>query len=174
MSSGKDLTNLSRKPESKKKFDECVDLLENTYQCEGKILLNEENLECLYFQDAVMKHMFALYPEIIFVDGTYCLHESHAATYIIMVEDSEGHGEVVAVAILLNELLENIEWFVQTFINLNPLTCKTAVIMSDKDNKERQVFKKLFPHASLQICLFHTLQIFNREVSHKKMGINSS
>lgn len=169
----KDLTNLNRKPESKKKFDECVDILKNIYNCDVQILLEEDHLKCLYFQDVEMKRIFASYPEMIFVDGTYCLHESRAATYIIMVENSEGHGEVVCVGILMDESQENIEWFVQTFKNLNPLTAKTNVIMSDKDSKERQVFKKLFPNASLQICLFHTLQIFNREVSHKKMGLTT-
>lgn len=51
----------------------------------------------------------------------------------------------------------------KTFKRLN--ASDTKVIMSDKDNTERHVSKKHLPNVSLKICLFHTLQIFNREVS---------
>ena len=43
--------------------------------------------------------------------------------------------------------------------------------MSDKDFVERDVFTKLFPNATLQICLFHTQRSFKREVTTEKMGI---
>lgn len=45
--------------------------------------------------------------------------------------------------------------------------------MSDKDKIETKVFKKHFPNSQLMICLFHIFQIFNREISVKKMGITS-
>nr|XP_042913684.1 uncharacterized protein LOC122273738 [Parasteatoda tepidariorum] len=37
--------------------------------------------------------------------------------------------------------------------------------MTDKDITERGVFKEKFDHASLAICLFHTLRTFKREVT---------
>lgn len=172
----KDLSNLGRKPNLKRSFAECVNILTDVYNCDVHLLCTDTNqhLECLYFQDKEMKKMFSLYPEVIFVDGTYCLHESRAATYIIMVEDSEGCGVVVAVGILMNENEDTINWFIKKFKECNCNHFKTKVIMSDKDSKERNSFRRNFPGATLQICLFHTLQIFNREVSHKKMGISSA
>lgn len=86
------------------------------------------------------------------------------------MENSEGSGEVVAVGMLLNETEEYI-WFIKTFKRFN-VNASDISHMSDKHNKETHVFKKPFPTASLQICLFRTLQIFNSEVSTKKMDLS--
>ena len=43
-----------------------------------------------------------------------------------------------------------------------------------KDMTERAVFKNAFPQIQLQICLFHTLRTFSREVSIEKLGITSA
>lgn len=37
---------------------------------------------------------------------------------------------------------------------------------------ERMVFKKEIPRAEMQICLFHVLRTFRRELATDKMGIN--
>lgn len=67
-------------------------------------------MRCLYFQGPKMKHTFASYPEMIFVDGSCCLHSSRAATYLIMVEDSERGNEIAVAGMFLNEAGENIHW----------------------------------------------------------------
>ena len=46
--------------------------------------------------------------------------------------------------------------------------------MSDKDFTERDAFAKCFPGAFVNICLFHTLRSFRREVTCEKMGISSA
>lgn len=115
-----------------------------------------------------MMKAFETYPEMILVDGTYCLLDSKAATYLIVVEDSEAITEIVAVCLILQENEDSVNWFIETFKKHNSSHTKINVIMSDKDRTERSVFKKHFPLASLQICLLHTLQIFNREVNTKK------
>ena len=43
--------------------------------------------------------------------------------------------------------------------------------MTDKDMAERSGFSAAFPLASLQLCLFHTLRSFSREVTLEKMCI---
>ena len=60
---------------------------------------------------------------------------------------------------------------VQAFKSVNPMWVDTKVMMSDKDFNERNVFKKEFSQATLQICLFHTLKSFKREITTKKMSI---
>ena len=60
---------------------------------------------------------------------------------------------------------------VQAFKSVNPMWVDTKVLMSDKDFNERNVFKKEFPQATLQICLFHTLKSFKREITTEKMSI---
>ena len=46
-------------------------------------------------------------------------------------------------------------------------------LMTDKDMAERSVFAVQFPSAHLQLCLFHILRSFSREVTIDKMGIRS-
>ena len=43
--------------------------------------------------------------------------------------------------------------------------------MTDKDMCERNVFSVAVPDTTLQLCLFHTLRSFSREVTLDKMGI---
>ena len=45
--------------------------------------------------------------------------------------------------------------------------------MTDKDMTERVMIKLEIPQASLQICLFHVLRTFGREITINKMGITS-
>lgn len=171
----KDLHNLNKSNGEKKDFKACVDILKNVYNCNVKIKCGGEDkhLIGLFFQDNVMEDTFAGFPEMIFVDGTYSLLDNKASVYLIMVEDSHGSGAVVAAGVLFEEDEDTIDWFIQCFKESNPKYEKIEVIMSDKDAKERAVFRKNFPWAKLQICLFHVLQIFNREITPKKMGISS-
>ena len=54
---------------------------------------------------------------------------------------------------------------VQAFKRVNPRWINTKVLMSTKDFNERNVFKKEFSQASIQICLFRTLISFKREIT---------
>ena len=66
-----------------------------------------------------------------------------------------------------------IESAVECFNKHNSAWEKTKVVISDKDFTERNVFSKCFPGIILQICLFHTLRTFKREITMDKMGITS-
>ena len=61
--------------------------------------------------------------------------------------------------------------FLSTFKKFNPQWPEIRVIMADKDVKERDVIREVFPRASVLICLFHTLRTFRQEVTSDKMGI---
>ena len=45
--------------------------------------------------------------------------------------------------------------------------------MTEKDMTERGVFKTEMPQINLEICLFHMLRTFGREVTIEKMGITT-
>ena len=60
------------------------------------------------------------------------------------------------------------------FKKQNPCWFKTKVIMSDKDFTEYDAFTSCFSGASLNICLYHTLRTFRREVTCEKLGISSA
>ena len=47
-------------------------------------------------------------------------------------------------------------------------------VITDKDMTERLVFKSCLPSVNLQICLYHTLRTFSREVTMEKMKVPST
>ena len=87
--------------------------------------------------------MLSAFPEIIFVDATYKLNDMRMPLYVMMVEDSLGQSEVVAVCLLNSEEKPIIEQFVRCFKENNPTFVKTKVIMADKDINERDGFEFL-------------------------------
>ena len=60
---------------------------------------------------------------------------------------------------------------IQLFKTKNPKWRDIRVILTDKDMVERTVFTKEIPNANLQICLYHVLRTFKREITTDKMGI---
>lgn len=93
--------------------------------------------------------------------------------YLFLTIDGNGNSEIVLVFLTLLEGKDDISAMIQKFKEHNPQWINTKVIMTDKDFTERIVFTEEFPDASLQICLFHTLRSFRREVNCVKMGIRS-
>ena len=56
----------------------------------------------------------------------------------------------------------------QTLKTENPeAAARTQVIITDKDFGERQVFREVLPHVNLQLCLFHVLKVFRKEIPEK-------
>ena len=138
-----------------------------------QLLLDNDILHGIYFQDAEMKAIFQSYPELICVDATYKLLELRFPVYIILIEDGNGQSEIVAVFLLLEETQESLSCVLDIFQKNNPGWEYVRVIMTDKDMTEREVLANKFPSAQLLICLFHTLRTFRREVTLDKMGITA-
>lgn len=80
-------------------------------------------------------------------------------------------SEIVNVWILLNETEHLVSEMTQLFKYYNTDSSKLEVIVADKDMTERKTFAAHFPNADIQICLFHTLRTFRRELTTKKMSI---
>ena len=51
---------------------------------------------------------------------------------------------------------------------------RVQVVVADNDLVDRYVLQKGFPESSLQICLFHTMRTFKREVSTQNMKISTT
>ena len=69
-----------------------------------EILTSESNIfHGIFFQDHAMRHVFGVYPEILFVDATYKLLELRFPVYVLLVEDGNGQSEIAAVFLLLEE-----------------------------------------------------------------------
>lgn len=136
------------------------------------ILSTGSDLLGLYFSTPQMRNAMTAWPEIVFMDGTYNLLDTNLVTMILMVEDSNGISEIVCIGLLTNEKYDTIKWFLETFKKENLEACsRMKCMMTDKDLLERNVIKKVFPHISTYICLFHTLKTFSRQIKTADMQI---
>lgn len=121
-----------------------------------------------------MHHIFAQYPELILYDATYKLNNRDMPLFTQCVIDGDGHTEVVSLFICRSESREGIGAMLDVFKKFNKDWVKTGVIMGDKDFADRSVYTEKFPHAVLQICLYHVLTTFHREITTQKRDISPS
>ncbi|CAG5073446.1 Similar to ZSWIM9: Uncharacterized protein ZSWIM9 (Homo sapiens) [Cotesia congregata] len=136
------------------------------------ILSDGTDFHGLYFSTNDMKNSMKAWPEVVFMDGTYNLLDSKLTTMILMVEDSNGISEIVAIGLLANEKYETIKWYLETFLQNNQEACtRMKCVMTDKDLVVRKAIKEVFPHVSLYLCLFHTLKSFSKQIKTKEMHI---
>ncbi|KAF0745870.1 zinc finger SWIM domain-containing protein 3-like [Aphis craccivora] len=91
-----------------------------------------------------------------FADATYKLLDLRLPVYVLMTEDGNG----VALHLVF-----------ETFKKNNPMSIQTRVYVTDKDMKERNVIRQVFPNSALNICLFHNLRTFNGEITCEKINI---
>ena len=132
----------------------------------------DKTLSAIYYQDEVMKRKFEFYPEVMLVDGTYKLNKYRMPLYLQMVIDGNGESEIVAIFVVVNEDAATMCSLLDIFKKNNPAWTQTKTLLSDKDFVERKAYKEKFPNIELQICLFHVLKTFRREINCEKMNIN--
>ena len=135
---------------------------------------DEYNLMGIFHQDEVMKKIYSAFPEMLFVDATHKVNELRMPLYIFLICDGNGQSEIVASCLVSSEQRVVIEKMVNTFKKHNSTYCLTRVIMTDKDMNERDVLSEAFPNATLQLCLFHVLRTFGREITVEAMSIRSA
>ena len=139
-----------------------------------QILCDEDkNLVGIIFQDGIMKSTFSAFPEVLLIDATYKLTDLRMPVYLMMVVDGNGQSEIVCVFITVLETKESMTKMVEIFKLHNPAWVSSRVLISDKNCNERAVFTKEFPGICLQLCLFHVLRSFRREITCDKMGIRA-
>ena len=174
----KDISNIQQRTTNghdQNDLDHVINLLRDQPGSVSEDIIDEENnFKGLFYQDEYMRNMYRKFPEIIMVDATYKLLDLRMPLYLLLAIDGDGISEIVGLFILAEETQSVIESAVTIFKRFNPSWTETKVIMSDKDFTERDAFKNCFPDASLNICLFHTLGSFRREVTCEKLGITSA
>lgn len=130
-------------------------------------------MKALFFQTEAMKQALRLWPEIVFIDGTYQLTSLNFTLILIVVEDSDGQTRIAGACLLESENAGGLEWCFNALKKKNEIPCASILnIMTDKDHTLRRVLSKVFPKARLKLCLFHTLQTFGRQVTTAKMNIS--
>ena len=134
----------------------------------------DKNLMGIFYQDNNMKQLYAAFPEILFVDATHKVNELRMPLYIFLICDGNGQSEIVAAILVASEQKAVIEQMVRIFKSHNTSWPATKVIMTDKDMNERDTLSEEFPDAALQLCLFHVLRTFGREITTEAMTIRSA
>lgn len=155
--------------------NDLVQLIEVMMKIENasvKVFTNEqEQLDLVSFQDDRMKAFFNAYPELLMFDGTYKLNNLRMPVVILLVVDGNGESQVVGLAIVRSENDDSFRNFFEEFKKENPRHVDIQVIMSDKSFANRNAFRAAFPNAKHQLCVFHVLQIFIREVTTAKRNL---
>lgn len=152
-------------------------------ECIGKIIKKESNpkkkvkyFKCflgIFFQDSRMARLFDRYPEIILFDATYKLNNRQMPLFVQMCIDGNGESELISLYVCRNESREGVEPMIKIFQQFNPNWTRTKIIIGDKDFADRSVYVDCFPDAVLQICLYHVMATFNREITTKKREITA-
>lgn len=139
-----------------------------------KIVTNENNeVDLIFFQDSRMKQYFASFPDLIMFDGTYNVNDRRMPLVVIMIVDGSGCSQIVAFILVKSENITTFENLFNIFKTENPKHNEVKVIISDKSFANRSIFRRAFPDAEHQFCIFHVLQIFEREITTKKRNITS-
>ena len=153
-----------------------ADWLKDEYPAiDSDFLVDENNMLCgIYIQDSEMKSTFGRFPEVVLADSTCKTNNLNMALYAILSVDGYGESHLTCAFFVVNEDKATLADMLQRFKDRNPNWSDINTVITDKDMTERIVFKEAFPQVDLQICLYHTLRTFSREVTLEKLQIHSS
>ena len=140
-----------------------------------EFMVNESQvLTGIFLQDAEMKSTFDRFPEVWLADSTYKTNNLNMALYVLLCVDGNSDSHLVCAFFVLNEDKASLTDMINRFKNRNQWWSDVRTVITDKDMTERSVFKSCVPSVNLQICLYHILRTFSREVTMDKMKITSS
>lgn len=149
-----------------------IEVMSNIQNSTTKIVVNGDNeVDVIYFQDERMKKSFDAFPNLILFDGTYNLNDRKMSLVVVMNVDGSGCSQIVAFVIVQSENIRTFTHLFELFKEENPEYAQIRVIMSDKSFANRTAFKAAFPDAEHHFCVFHVMQIFEREVTVSKREI---
>lgn len=134
---------------------------------------DDNGLQGILFQDRIMKLNFEKYSDFVMFDATYKLNDRQMPLTIMLVVDNHGESQIAALLLTKTENSEYYEKLLTKFKIHNPEHTKIETIMTDKSMANIKAFHTCFPNAAVQLCIFHVLQIFRREVTIKKRDINA-
>ncbi|XP_033121366.1 uncharacterized protein LOC117120449 [Anneissia japonica] len=120
-------------------------------------------LEFLFLATTDMQRAFQLFPEVLMVDGTYSINKLRMPLYTFVIEDGNGKSQRAAYCFVVNEKRDTLQRMMSRFADVHDVT-RIKVVIVDKDLKEIDAIKSVIPNASVQLCKFHVLQIFTREI----------
>ncbi|GBM80250.1 hypothetical protein AVEN_96885-1 [Araneus ventricosus] len=134
----------------------------------------KELIGVVYFQDTRMQAVFGKLPELLIFDVTYKLNNYKLPLFVLLAVDGNGESEVVALFIIRSESKMRVGAMLDFFKENNGAWTEVEVLVGDKDFADKIVFEEKCPSAKIQICLFHALRTFKREIPLKLDKLNSA
>lgn len=107
-------------------------------------------------------------------DATYKLNDRNMPLFVMMTVDGNGETQVAALVILRSENNASIQCALNAFKRLNPNHTKIEVVIVDKSAANISSFETVFPHAAVQLCIFHAKQAFKRKIIQTNVGLSKS
>ena len=133
------------------------------------VLDDQQMVQGIFLQDSIMRSTFSKFPEVILADATHKTNEHDMPFYVLLVIDGNGDSRIGAAFLIHQEDEPSLRKMISIFKDWN----QTKVVITDKDMVERNVFKLEMEQVELQICLFHVLRTFSREVTIDKLGVTA-
>lgn len=121
-----------------------------------------------------MQSIFHAFPEILLFDGTYSLNNRRMPLVILLAIDGNGESQVVGLFLVVTENLEIFTTMFQQFKQENSNWDKIEVVITDKAMVNLAVVANELPNAAHQLCVFHAMQNFNREITTVKRQITNT
>lgn len=150
--------------EVKKIRDACVELYTD----------DQNELQGIFFQDDRMKQYFRAYPDLLLIDATYGVNNRRMPLFLLVVMDGNGESQIVALFLTRTENYETMMKLFHKFKVENNASDKLSLVITDKNFAERKALSDSFPGVQLQLCIFHALQAFNREITPEKREISAA
>ncbi|XP_061196045.1 uncharacterized protein LOC133204337 [Saccostrea echinata] len=153
------------KSEEELLMDELHQLCEDDPDAVISVQTNSEGvLEFLLLVTGDMKQTFAMFPEVLMIDCTYCTNRLRMPLFTLLVEDGNGSGQTVGYAFITNETENTLSAVMTEMSRIHKLS-KVKVVVLDKDMKEIAAVKKVIPGADVQLCKFHVIQAVDRFIN---------
>ncbi|KAK3924214.1 Zinc finger SWIM domain-containing protein 3 [Frankliniella fusca] len=130
-------------------------------------------LSYVYFHTSEMGETFDRYSDVLVADSTYCTNTYDMPLMVFLCLDAHGNGRVAGYCLRRSESKVNVKNAAKAFCQAHPAAQDNVkTVLVDKDHNEREAIREFFPEAIVHICLFHTLQIFNRRTKGEPDATN--
>lgn len=93
---------------------------------------SDNELGAVYFQEEYMKKVFAAFPELLMLDGTFSLNDRRVPLIVLMIVDGNGNSQVVGFFLVKSENAPALNLLFERFKQVNPNWQNTEVILKDK------------------------------------------
>ena len=118
-------------------------------------VFEEDNtIKTVFIQTTHMKRLLRSYPDVLFIDTTYCLNTFSYPVVVFMVVDGDNVGQCVGYACVKDERMVTLSVLFGEFVRRNEGVCVRTVIV-DKDASEIAAVKMTMPECDIVLCRFH-------------------